>query len=98
MSEGGADVIQHSVQMDLNLSTGQDSLNQVSAVPPLCDLDVGVIENLPPELFAELNGIYDGKLLDLITKNRDKSENVSSYFSNPPHALEGDLIMWLLNQ
>ncbi|KAJ0095620.1 hypothetical protein Patl1_16951 [Pistacia atlantica] len=91
MSEGGTDVIQHSVQMDLNLSTGQDSLNQVSAVPPLCDLDVGVIENLPPELFSELNGIYGGKLFDLITKNRDKSENISSSSSNPPHELEGAL-------
>ncbi|XP_031272688.1 DNA repair protein REV1 isoform X2 [Pistacia vera] len=91
MSEGGTDAIQLSVQMDLNLSTGQDSLNQVSAVPPLCDLDVGVIENLPPELFSELNGIYGGKLFDLITKNRDKSDNISSYSSNPPHELEGAL-------
>ncbi|GAY48639.1 hypothetical protein CUMW_113230 [Citrus unshiu] len=58
-----ADTGERSVQMDNNLSSCQASSNQT--LPPLCHLDMGVVENLPPELFSELNETYGGKLVDI---------------------------------
>ncbi|KAI9181004.1 hypothetical protein LWI28_010199 [Acer negundo] len=78
---------EHSIQMDRNLSNGQECLNQVSALPPLCHLDMGVLENLPPELFSELNEVYDGKLTDFIAKK--KGEGASSSFCNSLHEHDG---------
>lgn len=56
--------------VDNHQSSGEPSQNQVSAPPPLCHLDLGVIESLPPELFTELNGIYGGKLVEFVAKNK----------------------------
>ena len=50
----------------------ESSSNPVATMPSLDDLDVGVIESLPPELFAEINDAYGGKLNDLISKKRGK--------------------------
>ncbi|XP_021827326.1 DNA repair protein REV1 isoform X2 [Prunus avium] len=61
-------------------SSGEPILNQVSAPPPLCHLDLGVIESLPPEIFTELNGIYGGVLVDFVAKN--KRENTSATVSH----------------
>ncbi|KAH0977898.1 hypothetical protein GBA52_027617 [Prunus armeniaca] len=61
-------------------SSGEPTLNQVSAPPPLCHLDLGVIESLPPEIFTELNGIYGGVLVDFVAKN--KRENTSATVSH----------------
>ncbi|BFG41961.1 hypothetical protein CerSpe_282340 [Prunus speciosa] len=61
-------------------SSGEPTLNQVSAPPPLCHLDLGVIESLPPEIFTELNGIYGGVLVDFVAKN--KQENTSATVSH----------------
>ncbi|XP_034227353.1 DNA repair protein REV1 isoform X2 [Prunus dulcis] len=61
-------------------SSGEPTLNQVSAPPPLCHLDLGVIECLPPEIFTELNGIYGGVLVDFVAKN--KRENTSATVSH----------------
>ncbi|CAL9022473.1 unnamed protein product [Prunus brigantina] len=61
-------------------SSGEPTLNQVSAPPPLCHLDLGVIESLPPEIFTELNGIYGGVLVDFVAKN--KRENSSATVSH----------------
>ncbi|XP_057247657.1 DNA repair protein REV1 isoform X3 [Beta vulgaris subsp. vulgaris] len=44
-----------------------------SPLPSLDDLDLGVIESLPPELFSEINDIYGGKLTDLISKRKVKT-------------------------
>ncbi|KAL5855432.1 hypothetical protein ACOSQ4_005234 [Xanthoceras sorbifolium] len=74
--------IEHSVHMDHNLSNSHECLNQVMALPPLCHLDLGVLENLPPELFSELNEVYDGKLTDFIAKKRGVAENTSSSLCN----------------
>ncbi|ESR36146.1 hypothetical protein CICLE_v10027730mg [Citrus x clementina] len=74
-----ADAGERSVQMDNNLSSCQASSNQT--LPPLCHLDMGVVENLPPELFSELNETYGGKLVDFIAKNKCRSENTSSSLS-----------------
>lgn len=63
--------------MDNNPSTSGSSLEKVSAVPPLCHLDFGVIESLPSELFAELNEIYGGELVDFV-KNKCNGESTST--------------------
>ncbi|CAN1289240.1 DNA repair protein REV1 [Linum perenne] len=68
-----------SVQMDDNLQNDEPCLSDVSAPPPLCHLDIGVLENLPSELFSELNNIYGGKLVALI----DKSKEEKQISSNP---------------
>ncbi|XVE93451.1 hypothetical protein REPUB_Repub01dG0193800 [Reevesia pubescens] len=46
-----------------------------SSVPPLCHLDMGIVESLPSELLSELNEIYGGKLVDLIAKSKGQGEN-----------------------
>ncbi|XP_022952777.1 DNA repair protein REV1 [Cucurbita moschata] len=71
-----ADPTSHLIQMENN-HLHCESLNPVTA-PPLCNLDIGVIGSLPPELFSELNEIYGGKLDDLLAKSRYKSEACSS--------------------
>lgn len=43
-----------------------------SSLPPMCHLDMEVLENLPPDLLSELDGTYGGKLYDLIEKKRGK--------------------------
>lgn len=79
-----------SIEMDNNISNGEAFLNQVSEPPPLCHLDKEVLESLPPEIFSELNDIYSGKLIDLITKSKGKSENISSSSSNSHVQVEGE--------
>ncbi|KAK7308786.1 hypothetical protein RJT34_05017 [Clitoria ternatea] len=66
-----------SVQMDNKIPNNQSSLNSISTPPPLCNLDVEVIRNLPPEVFSELNEIYGGKLIDYIADRKDTSESSS---------------------
>ncbi|XP_048231552.1 DNA repair protein REV1 isoform X2 [Ricinus communis] len=63
-------------------------LQSTSAPPRLFDLDMGVIESLPPELVSELNDIYGGKLVDFIAQNKGKSENGRGSSSIPSHGQE----------
>lgn len=56
----------------------ESSSNPVATMPSLDDLDMGVIESLPPELFAEINDVYGGKLIDLISKKNGKVSDKSS--------------------
>ncbi|XP_059647846.1 DNA repair protein REV1 isoform X2 [Cornus florida] len=67
-----------SFRMGTNMSNGDVRLNQDSVLPSLCDLDLGVVESLPPELFSEINDMYGGKLVNLISKNKGKSATVGS--------------------
>ncbi|KAK9677749.1 hypothetical protein RND81_11G164600 [Saponaria officinalis] len=46
------------------------SLNLDGRLPSVDDLDMDVIENLPPDLFSEFNSMYGGKLNDLISKRK----------------------------
>lgn len=55
-----------------DISSSEGDVNQDSVLPPLCDLDMGVIENLPPDLFSELNNRYGGKLITFISKHKGK--------------------------
>lgn len=50
----------------------------MSGLPPLCHLDIGVIESLPPELLSELNEIYCGKLVDLIAGGKGEAKSFTS--------------------
>lgn len=55
---------------EISISGGH--VNEDSVLPPLCDLDMGVIENLPPDLFSELNNRYGGKLVTFMSKRKGK--------------------------
>ncbi|KAG5548214.1 hypothetical protein RHGRI_013795 [Rhododendron griersonianum] len=62
-----------SVQIGTNPSNSEPPLNHDLALPALGDLDLGVVASLPPDLFSEINDIYDGKLINLISKKKGKS-------------------------
>ncbi|XP_029130864.1 DNA repair protein REV1 isoform X2 [Cajanus cajan] len=66
-----------SVVMDNKIPNNQASTDPIPTPPPLCNLDVEVIRNLPPEVFSELNEIYRGKLIDYIANRNNKSESSS---------------------
>ncbi|TYI45601.1 hypothetical protein E1A91_D13G049000v1 [Gossypium mustelinum] len=79
--------VENSVHETNNAPNGEGGSNQSSSVPPLCHLDMGVVENLPSELLSELNEIYDGKLVELITKRKvqgDKSTGSACFFPPEP--------------
>ncbi|XP_022735804.1 DNA repair protein REV1 isoform X9 [Durio zibethinus] len=71
--------VENSVHGTNNTSNGEGCSNQISSVPLLCHLDMGVVESLPSELLSELNEIYGGKLVDLIAKSKGQSENNTGY-------------------
>ncbi|KAK7308091.1 hypothetical protein VNO77_41686 [Canavalia gladiata] len=73
-SHGCRDLQGSSVQMDNKIPNNQASTDPISTPPPLCNLDVEVIQNLPPEVFSELNAIYGGKLIDYIANGKGTSE------------------------
>ncbi|XP_038706963.1 DNA repair protein REV1 isoform X2 [Tripterygium wilfordii] len=79
------DQIGTSAEIENNSSNDGDCLNQLSALPPLSHLDIGVIGTLPPELFSELNEVYSGKLVDFIAKNKGKGKEVSNSLCPLPH-------------
>lgn len=76
-------------------SKNEASLNQVSGLPAVCDLDMGVLESLPPELLSEINAIYGGKLSDFIRKRKGKNGNVSgSMCTTSYESCEGCIILF----
>ncbi|XP_027914406.1 DNA repair protein REV1 isoform X2 [Vigna unguiculata] len=67
-----------SVEIDNKIPTSEASTDPISTPPPLCNLDIEVIRNLPSDVFSELNEIYRGKLVDYIIANsKNTSENSS---------------------
>ncbi|KAJ8530037.1 hypothetical protein K7X08_036872 [Anisodus acutangulus] len=60
-----------------------------ATLPPMNELDIGVIESLPPEVFSEINAMYHGKLTHFITEKRSKGvsekENISLVFPAAPN-------------
>ncbi|XP_057502579.1 DNA repair protein REV1 isoform X2 [Actinidia eriantha] len=68
----------HSIQTGRNLSNAEAPLDQHSALPPIGDLDLGVVQSLPPDLFSEINDMYGGKLIYLISKKKGKSVDGAS--------------------
>lgn len=69
------------------------SHSSVSDPPPLCHLDMGVVESLPSELFSELNETYGGKLANFFAKRRDKSQNISSSYASLSEQAGGELFI-----
>lgn len=59
-------------------SNGEGHINHDSTLPPLCDLDMGVIESLPRDLLSEINDLYGGMLISLMSKHKGKSANIGS--------------------
>ncbi|XP_057545804.1 DNA repair protein REV1 isoform X3 [Amaranthus tricolor] len=59
--------------MILNPSLVGPHSDTSAVLPSLNDLDMGVIESLPPELFSEYNNSYGGRLFDLISKSKGKA-------------------------
>ncbi|XP_031381989.1 DNA repair protein REV1 isoform X1 [Punica granatum] len=65
--------------------------NQSLEPPPLCHLDLGVIESLPPEILSELNEAYGGKLATLISESYGKSEEIGNDETGQCSTAEGSL-------
>lgn len=57
-----------------NSLVGANLSNRSSDVPPLSELDLEVLESLPPEILSEMNDLYGGKLKGFLLKR--KSEDV----------------------
>ncbi|WVZ12425.1 hypothetical protein V8G54_016955 [Vigna mungo] len=70
-------LLESSVEMDNKIPANEASTDPISTPPPLCDLDIEVIRNLPPDVFSELNEIYRGKLVDYIANWKNTSESSS---------------------
>ncbi|KAG5548212.1 hypothetical protein RHGRI_013793 [Rhododendron griersonianum] len=73
MGQLSSDFMGPSVQIGTNPSNYESPLNHNLTLPALGDLDLGVVASLPPDLFSEINDIYDGKLMNLISKRKGKS-------------------------
>ncbi|KAK3035760.1 hypothetical protein RJ639_033462 [Escallonia herrerae] len=54
-------------------ASGEAFINQNPTLPPLHDLDMGVIQSLPPELFSEINDMYGGSLTSFISEKRGRN-------------------------
>ncbi|XP_014520842.1 DNA repair protein REV1 isoform X2 [Vigna radiata var. radiata] len=70
-------LLESSVEMDNKIPANEASTDPISTPPPLCNLDIEVIRNLPPDVFSELNEIYRGKLVDYIANWKNTSESSS---------------------
>lgn len=63
------------VEMSAASPSGTAGSGQRGNLPPMNELDMGVIESLPSEVFSEINDMYDGKLAHLITEKRSKGKD-----------------------
>jgi len=64
---------------ELNLRSDRSSGCHNVELPPLSQLDLEVLKNLPPEIMSEMNDMYKGELQGLLdTLNSDKGKESSS--------------------
>lgn len=61
--------------MRAGLSSSETGIQNSTSLPPIQDLDVAVIESLPPEVVSEINDMYGGKLLDFLSESKSKISN-----------------------
>ncbi|KAJ1260544.1 hypothetical protein BS78_10G240600 [Paspalum vaginatum] len=70
-------VTSHSSEM--NLRSDRSTGVHIAELPPLSQLDLDVLKNLPPEIMSEMNDMYKGELLGLLDSlNSDKGKESSS--------------------
>ncbi|KAL5707124.1 hypothetical protein ACHQM5_025211 [Ranunculus cassubicifolius] len=65
-----------------NQSRGEAAPSRESTLPSINDLDMGVIQSLPPEIFSEMNEMYGGRLSKLLEKNEDTEYKRNDSVSN----------------
>ncbi|CAH9091138.1 unnamed protein product [Cuscuta epithymum] len=87
IAHSGSDIVGPLVQRNARSSTSDVGNRQDSELPPMHDLDVGVIESLPPELLSELNDMYSGELLRFISKKKNIVADIC------PKSFKGTLTM-----
>ncbi|KAG8364222.1 hypothetical protein BUALT_Bualt19G0105800 [Buddleja alternifolia] len=78
-----------SVQTGGGLSSSEGGSPHTATLPPLQDLDVAVLECLPPEVVSEINDMYGGKLLGYISENKGKTVETNTICRAPPKSGEG---------
>ena len=64
-----------------NLTIGRSTRVNAVELPPLSELDLEVLKNLPPEIISEMNDMYKGELrgfLDMISVDEGKESNSKS--------------------
>jgi len=83
-----------SVEIDNKIPTSEASTDPISTPPPLCNLDIEVIRNLPSDVFSELNEIYRGKLVDYIIANSKNTSENSSLSGNSCLEKKGKLFLF----
>lgn len=63
----------------MNLRSDRSTVVHNVELPPLSQLDLEVLKNLPPEIMSEMNEMYKGELQGLVdTLNSDKGKENSS--------------------
>ncbi|GMH02833.1 hypothetical protein Nepgr_004672 [Nepenthes gracilis] len=73
--------------------SGEIFLDEVSELPSLHDLDISVLENLPPELFSEVNAMYAGKLIDFVSAKKANTVDFNgSVCSTLQEGVEGGIL------
>ncbi|XP_057782896.1 DNA repair protein REV1 isoform X2 [Salvia miltiorrhiza] len=68
-----------STETRAGLSSSETGTHNSSVLPPLQDLDVAVIESLPPEVVSEINEMYGGKLLGFISASKSKIIDINTH-------------------
>lgn len=59
-------------EKDTEPTTGEARLISSATLPSLEDLDIGVIESLPPDILAEIDQLYGGKLMKMTSNKAEK--------------------------
>ena len=65
----------------MNLTIDRSTRVGAPELPPLSELDLEVLKNLPPEIISEMNDMYKGELrgyLDMISRGEGKESNPES--------------------
>ncbi|GER26090.1 DNA polymerase IV [Striga asiatica] len=65
--------------MGSGLSSSEAGGSLITSLPPLEDLDIVVLESLPPEVVSEMNDMYGGKLLSHISKAKNRPVDRKPY-------------------
>lgn len=65
----------------VNLTSGRSTRVHAVELPPLSELDLEVLKNLPPEIISEMNDMYKGELhgfLGMRSSDEGKESNSKS--------------------